>query len=416
MIRALLSSQSLRAAAVLGFGGIAFTLANLILARILPAPEYGVVSLILGIVAVASLTAPLGFDLIAGRRGWQLDASWRRMILIACTLTGVATALFGLLVYHLPPVLLICLWIITVGWGVVQATAAQFQGQRRFGTAAWILQLSNWTLILVALATALWADETATTPCVLMAVVSAATGLACWRLLVRGAADGQAPARAVTMLGEALSLVTIQTSSSVFLQLERLLLPPTVGIQDLALFGVLAALVGSPFRMLQASVQFTLIPALRAAGDRTQRLRLLRREALLVTSVVGAGSLAIWFIAPPLAHWFLSGRYDLDAALMTAALISGFLKVLCAFALATVIALAQERELRLLSALSWSSIAVSVLAAFAASPWGLVGVLYGISFGWLVRAAMAMWLALPYLRNSPKPSAQRSRHLASPSG
>jgi hypothetical protein len=218
------------------------------------------------------------------------------------------------------------------------------------------------------------------------------------------------------MFGEALSLVTITTSSSVFLQLERLLLPPTVGIQDLALFGVLAALVGSPFRMLQASVQFTLIPSLRAAGDLKQRLRLLGKEALLVTMVVAAGSLAIWFIAPPLAHWFLAGRYDLNDALMMAALVSGVLKVSCAFALATVIALAEERELRLLSALSWSSIVISVVAAFAASPWGLVGVLYGISFGWLVRAVGAMWLALPYLRAAPAMSAQRRRHLPSPSG
>lgn len=200
-----------------------------------------------------------------------------------------------------------------------------------------------------------------------------------------------------------------------FLQLERLLLAPTVGVQELALFGVLAALVGSPFRMLQASVQFTLVPALRAAADRRQRLRLLGREALLVGSVVGAGSVAIWLLAPPLAHWFLSGRYDLNAALMTAALISGFLKVLCAFALATVVSLAQERELRLLSVFSWSSIGVSIIAAFAAAPFGLVGVLYGISFGWLVRAIAASWLAMPYLRNSPPLSPQSGRHLPSPS-
>jgi MFS family permease len=416
MVRALLKSQSLRAAAVLGLGGVAFTLANLILARALPAPEYGVVSLILGVVAVSSLTAPLGFDLIAGRRGWRLEASWRRTILAACALTGLGVALFGWGVYHLPPVLLICLWIITVGFGVVQATAAQFQGQRQFGTAAWILQLSNWILIPVAVAAAWRGDQTATTPCLLIAVASAIMGLGSWRLLVRAAAHGQAPAPALTMFGEALSLVTITTSSSVFLQLERLLLPPTVGIQDLALFGVLAALVGSPFRMLQASVQFTLIPSLRAAGDLRQRLRLLGKEALLVTMVVAAGSLAIWFIAPPLAHWFLAGRYDLNDALMMAALVSGVLKVSCAFALATVIALAEERELRLLSALSWSSIVISVVAAFAASPWGLVGVLYGISFGWLVRAVGAMWLALPYLRAAPAMSAQRRRHLPSPSG
>ncbi len=372
MLGALFRSQSLRSAAVLGFGGIAFTLANLILARVLPTAEYGVVSLILGMIAVSSLTAPLGFDLIAGRRGWGLQASWRRAILVASSLTGLATVLVGSLVYRLPVTLLVCLWVITLGTGVVQATAGQLQGQRQFGKAAWILQLSNWTLVPVALLTALIADQTATTACLLMAASAALTALLIWPMLARSAGHGQTPAPVLTMLGEALALVTITTSSSVFLQLERLLLAPTVGVQELALFGVLAALVGSPFRMLQASVQFTLVPALRAAADRRQRLRLLGREALLVGSVVGAGSVAIWLLAPPLAHWFLSGRYDLNAALMTAALISGFLKVLCAFALATVVSLAQERELRLLSVFSWSSIGVSIIAAFAAAPFGLV--------------------------------------------
>jgi hypothetical protein len=213
-------------------------------------------------------------------------------------------------------------------------------------------------------------------------------------------------------LGEALSLVAIHSSNSVFLQLERLLLAPLVGVQALALFGVVAALVGSPFRMLQAAVLFTLTPNLRGARGVAERRRLLRREGVHVTAVIGAGSLVIWFVAPPLAHGLLAGRYDLSASLMMAALTAGILKVCSAFATGIVIALAPDRSLRALSMVSWATIGVSVGAALAAAPWGLVAVLYAISTGWLLRASIAAWMAIPHLRQGLPQAGSSPAHAA----
>ena len=59
MLRALYRSASLRAAAALGLSGVAFALGNLILARVLPSQEYGLVSLFIGVVAVSGVMAPL---------------------------------------------------------------------------------------------------------------------------------------------------------------------------------------------------------------------------------------------------------------------------------------------------------------------------------------------------------------------
>jgi Na+-driven multidrug efflux pump len=114
--------------------------------------------------------------------------------------------------------------------------------------------------------------------------------------------------------------------------------------------------------------------------------------------LIGAGSVVIWYVAPPLAHWFLAGRYDLSAALLYAALISGVLKLCSAFATGTVIALSDEDGLRVLGLVSWGTIALSTIAACAAAPWGLVGVLYGIATGWLVRSVIAACMAMPHLR------------------
>ena len=403
ILRALCKSASLRAGAVLGLGGLAFTLANLILAKTLHPQEYGTVSLVIGIVAVAGLAAPLGLDLVIGRRGLPLSQGLRRAIVGIALAVGSLAAVASTLIYHLELSIAICVAVMTVAWGLMQASAAWYQGQQRFGPATWIVQLSNWALLAAALLTELLGLETAVESCVLLASTTAVGGVLAWVLAGRTA--GPAPR---ALMGEALSLVTIHVSNSVFLQLERLLLGPLVGVQALALFGVVAALVASPFRMLQMAVLFTLIPNLRRAEGIRDRRRLLGHEMLLVTSVIAAGSVVTWYVAPPLAHWFLSGRYELSPALVCAALVSGILKLCSAFATGTVIALAGDKDLRRLSVVSWASIGLSIVVSLAAAPWGLVGVLYGISAGWLARSLVAAWMAIPHLRSpgAPLPAAR----------
>lgn len=394
MLRALYKSASLRAAVVLGLGGLAFTLANLILARTLPSREYGLVSLVIGIVSVAGLAAPLGLDLVMGRRGLLLDSRLRRAILCISSLVSLVTVGISAVCYRLSLPLLVCILVTTVASALVQASAAHFQGQRRFGPATWIVQLSNWTLLLAALLTTVLGLQTAVGPCALLAATTAVGGTITWVIASREAKQPTGQPDLRTLRGEALSLVSIHACNAVFLQLERLLLAPVAGVQVLALFGVVAALVASPFRMLQMAVLFTLIPNLRQAQDFQERRRLLMREMALVAGAIGAGSIVIWAVAPPLAHWFLAGRYDISAALMCAALVAGVLKLCSAFATGTVIALAQDKGLRTLSVVSWATIGLSVLGAFVAAPGGLVGVLYGISGGWLVRSLIAAWLAV----------------------
>jgi hypothetical protein len=393
MLRALYMSAALRAGAVLGLGGLAFTLANLILAKTLRPQEYGSVSLVIGIVAVAGLAAPLGLDLVIGRRGLPPGRELRRAIAGTSIAVGLVTAGVSALVYHLGPTLLVCICVMTVAWGLMQASAAWYQGQQRFGPATWIVQLSNLALLIAALLTAWLGFETAIESCVLLAATTTAGGVLAWVLAGRATAPVPSPPR--PLMGEALALLTVHVSNCVFLQLERLILEPLAGIQALALFGVVAALVASPFRMLQMAVLFTLVPNLRRAESIRDRRSLLGREMLLVTSVIGAGSAVTWYVAPPLAHWFLSGRYELSPALMCAALVSGILKLCSAFATATVIALGEDRHLRALGVVSWASIVLGIVVSLAVAPsGGLTGVLYGISAGWLARSVVAAWMAI----------------------
>lgn len=397
MLRAVLNSPSLRAALALGCGGLAFTLCNLVLARELTASEYGLFSLFVGILSVAMLAAPLGMDTVLARRGLPLGPRLRRSTVVTSAITGTLIALLATLAYDLTLALFIALALAIATAAACQVGVAYFQGQRQLGLASWLLQIPNMALIPITLLTLLLGLTTATTLSVLLAAASAIGLAGTWHLVARSDHPEQATPRVSTLWREALSLAGITLASAIFMQLERLVLPPTVGVRGLALFGVVAALVGSPFRMIQSAVLFTLIPGLRAARGVGERRRLLAREVIIVSAALACGAVVIWLAAPPIAHWFLDGRYDLSDALMCAAIVSGLLKVCSAFGTSVVIALGEDRELRHTSLSAWISIGVACAGAFLAASWGLTGVLYGISAGWLVRMLAAVWLAAPYL-------------------
>ena len=398
MLRALYQSPALRAAVGFGFGGVAFTAGNLILARVMSAYEYGVLSLLVGILAVAALCAPLGLDYVIARRGHPLGRSLRRLALAASAVVALATVLITALLYRLDVALLVATFLAALGMGVSQTIAAHFQGQRQFSTAMHFTQLSSWVLLLVGAIAWIFGITSARLPVALIALAALTTAAIGWRMVRARTAGGDRTLAASSLWSEAISLMTINVAGAVLLQLERLVIPMTIGVENVALFGVAASLVGSPFRMLYSAVHFTVIPRLRETTSVADRRRLLRREALIFTIVMVPTSVALWFLAPPIAHWFLGGRYDLSAAIVLAMIISGVLKLMSAFGTAIVSALAPERGLWLLSTSSWVFIVLSVCAAFLLRQWGVSGAIYAVCAGWLGRTCVALWISAPYLK------------------
>jgi O-antigen/teichoic acid export membrane protein len=399
MLRVLYQSPSLRAAVAFGFGGVTFTLGNLVLARILSSNEYGLLSLFIGVITVAGPSAPVGINHVIARRGLMLGANLRRTVLATCALIGLATVLICKALYNLEISMLLAVLVATIAMGILQSVNAHFQGQRQFGLSIPFTQISNWVLMPIGIIAWVCGITTATLPSFIIALATLIAAGVGWFMVARRTADGEPQLVPAGLWGQAISLMTINVAGSVLLQLERLIIPMTIGIENLALFGVAASLVGSPFRMLQTAINFTVIPRMRNAGSVAERRRLLRREFLLFGVVMGPASVALWLLAPPLAHLFLGGRYDLSTAIIVAMLVSGLLKVLSGFGSSVVSALASDKGLWLLSTASWISIALSVCLAFVFRPWGLSGAIYAVSVGWLVTTAVAFWISLPYLRN-----------------
>jgi O-antigen/teichoic acid export membrane protein len=396
-VRRLWSSPTLRSMAVYAASGAGFSGANLILARVLPTEPYALFTLVIALGNLAYSLAPAGLDGVVNRRHLDAGPALLRQVLRTSTAAGLLFGIIGMAAYDMSWPLAVMLAISTVGGGAMMVAGARFQSEQRFGVSLALLQSPNIVLILAAAATAAAHATDAWLPILLSTVGFVAAGAWGWRVLLRER-PAKPPSPTGFQWGEALSFAGLAASGLLLIQLERLLIPHALPLADLALYGVLGAIVGSLFRVLQMGVGFSLLPRLRAAASVRERRRLVAHEGQLVGAIVLGGSVLIWFLTPLIERWFLAGKYHLGAPLVAAAIVSGIGKISNAFTKAIAAALAEPRELSLVNACGWVSVATSVAGAFIGARWGLPGLIYGVAVGWFLRAVFAGVLMVRHLR------------------
>jgi O-antigen/teichoic acid export membrane protein len=396
-VRSLWRSATLRSVAVLGLSGLGFAVANLVLARELPTEEYALLTLVVALVNVGYPLAAAGVDGVVNRRRLEAGPQLLRRLMHASVPVALVFTTIGLAGYEtsLPVALMILLC--TVAGGALLVAGGQFQSEQRFGISLALSQSPNLMLLLAAGGVIAAGSHRAETALAGWTAGFLAAAFAGWSLLFRE--RHAKPHRSMEFpWSEAFSIAGLAAAGLLLIQLERLLLPHLLPLEDLATYGVLAAIAGSLFRVLQMGVGYSLLPRLRAAPGVIERRRLLFKEARLVVAVATMGSLLIWVATPRIEHWFLGGKYHLSAALVLAAVVTGFAKVLNGFAQSAVSALAEPRELHLVAVLGWLSVVVAALGAVAGARWGLPGVIYGVGLGWVMRASVGMFLAARHLR------------------
>ncbi|MBA3318078.1 MAG: oligosaccharide flippase family protein [Gemmatimonadales bacterium] len=396
-MKRLWSSPTIRSAGVYGAAGVGFAAANLILARVLPPAEYALVTLVLALANLGLAMAPLGIDGVVNRRDLEAGPLLFRRVLLATTTIGLGFGLVAVLAYHTSATITAVIFLSTVVGGAQMVASAKFQSEQRFGLSLTLLQSPNLILLFAALVTVAAGVREAWPALVIMTLGWFPGAIWGWSILFRE--RHAKPHRSAEFpWHEALSFAGLQATGLLLVQLERLVLPHVLPLRDLATYGVLAAIAGSLFRVLQMSVGYTLVPRLRAASDVGQRRRLVAKETRLVGVVVLAGSVAIWLFTPVVERWFLGGKYHLAASLTIAAIVSGVAKVFNAFTRATASALATPRELSAVNLLGWVSLAIGLAGAIVGARWGLSGVIYGVTLGWLARSASALYVVAPHLR------------------
>jgi O-antigen/teichoic acid export membrane protein len=381
---------------VFGLGGVGYALGNLLLARALPPAEFGVFTLFLALVQIGASLAPIGLQGQVNRRPGGLVSPGRP--LLTSVIVAVATAILASMLYRMEVVFIVALVVSITAGGTSQVASAVFQSRLRFGLALSLSQGLAAALLGIGVVAVVAGGVQPWFLAALVAgyyVISASVG---WGILARERPRG--PSEPHSLL-EGLSLLGITAAALILMQLERLLTPRLLTLEDLATFAVVATLAGSPFRMLQMGAGYTLLPRLSAASTAQQRQHLVRREAVAVASIGGVAALVILSAAPWIAARLLAGKYELSTALMIAALVSGAVKLADGFATTIVWALGSPRQLAFLNWVSWTCAGIGVAAAWFGARWGLLGLMYGVTFGWVTRGAVAGGLASKLVRTVP---------------
>lgn len=393
-------SSALRTAAIFGSAGLAFSGANLILARVLPYGEYGLFALSLAILNLGIPIAPLGMDGMVNRYPVRPGLPLlRRSLWSSAFIAGVVllTAWGG---YGLPTVIVLLLPIGVVAGGMNWVAAAYLQSVARFRSSLALLQASNGVVLGAAVLTAIAGVQSGWVPLSIVVAGYAVTVVIGWSILRHTGPHTAGVAVDGFRRSEMLSYVGVTGAVIVLGQLERLLLPGLLGLKALAVFGVLAATVGSVFRILLLGVGYSLLPRLRMAADVEARRRLIGKEARAVLALAAVAAVLIWYGTPWIVRTLLGGKYVLPASLIFATLVSGFVRVAGSFAKTIVVAVGSESELRQLNYLGWGSVAVAIAGGVVGAAWGLTGVVYGIAVGWMCQALSAAALARVHLRPS----------------
>jgi hypothetical protein len=288
--------------------------------------------------------------------------------------------------------LTVALLIICVCAGaIIMVAGAHFQAAQAFGRSLFYLRSQDFALLFASVAAIAVGAQRALTPFALLTAAFVAVAIAAWRDAVGSAETGHG--RRLSW-HEAIAYLSLQLSGSLSMQLERLLTPVLLTLTDLATLGVVLALVGPPFRLLQMTAGYTLQPRLRAAESDAVRVRLLLSEGLTAAAIVLVISAVLWFATPLLTHLLLRDKVSVGPNLLFAVLVSGALKVSSGFAKACMTALASARELAFVGAIGWLAVAVAVLGAVVGARYGLSGLVYGVASGWALRVATAAWIVL----------------------
>ena len=393
LLASALRSPAVRSASILAAGGVGFALGNVLLARILPAADYGAVSLLLSLIQVGAALGTLGLPTLVNRHRLHATAQVLRYTSILGALGMVATVLLAIYFYDLTSALLAVLAATTVLAAMGRVAGAVLQSEQRFGTSMVLTQIHNW--LLLASVPVVFMQERRSAIAVALVILCSyvLSSIVGWRLARRaGGRDGGALSLPL-LWSEGLSAAGFSLAINIFFQLDRLVIGRLLSLEDLAAYAVVAAIAGSAFRMLQVGAGYTLTPRLRAVVARGEAMALLRHEAAIV---FGLGILAtpiLLALTPWLVDRFLARHLDSSLDLVVAVIAVGFVRLWEGFSAAVVNAIGSPRELSLLSYLAWSALAISLLAAAVGSRQGLVGAVYGLGIGWSVMAIGATALA-----------------------
>jgi O-antigen/teichoic acid export membrane protein len=394
----LLQSSALQSAALMALGGVGFAVGNLLLARHLPAEQFGLVSLMLSVIQVGGALCVPGLPTIINRHHLAVNRVVLLCWAIGAVVAGIASIAF---VMSLRPAsgLLLGVLVMTVAMaGMGRILAAVLQSHHRLRSSLVLAQGHNW-LLLLSVAAAFSFPALANAFGVIAVLLGGYLISTTWGSWAMRRLPRRPPSSAVTnWWAEGASAAGVMLASNLLFQLDRLLIGSLLSIHELAAYSAVAAIAGSAFRMLQTGAGHSLLPRLRTCASRSAAVSLLKKETAVLMGASVATAVMVIIAWPLVATHLLHGKYQISTALIGIIVASGFVRVLEATGGATVSAIGNARELVLLNWVGWLTVAVSIVGGYLLRQFGLMGVVGALGLGWMVSAIGSWALTVRALR------------------
>lgn len=390
-----LTSSTAKSGYSFALSGLSFAAANLILAHNLPVEQYAILALLVAIVMLGSSIGMLGADGVVNRHVLAADFALFSRVIISCALVAFAAAWLTLRGYGVRLELVALLIPVIAAFGIARFCGAYLQSRMHFISSLLVFNSFNYLLLAVAISSYFVAFNGILAPFVILAVLQVLFAVVSILLVRTRFRTTESQYR--YSWREALAFLAMASCSGVLVQLERLVAARVLDLRDLAVLGVLLAIVGPPFRLVYLAFGYDLLPALRQARKRSRKIALMLRQLVMAIAVMLPLWPIIWFGVPFVQQVYLSPEYEMSGALILATLITGTIKGFSGIAQASVTALADIKRMELMGAIGWISVAVAIVAAWYGSRFGLAGVLYGVSVGWLLRSVAAIYVVASQL-------------------
>ena len=387
----LLKHPSLSASAAFFLSGAAFAVGNLLLARTLSVADFGQFALSLALFNIFILIAPLGLDQFILRHRLNPDIRLIAMVAGFALAIGVAVSAFVSSIGGLNTAEAAALALSIVSGAVVIAANAALRSSARTAWGLLFTTGASWLLLAIGGASLIWRPETAVGPLIVFALGNFVMAVLSVVMALRQRAAG-APEISIEWR-ETFSLLGIAAVGTIALQVERLLVPGTLGLADLATFAVLASTAIFPFRLLVAGIGFSLVPRLRRAGDFRERRRIVRMEMAASGGLALIATFGIVIVTPVVVPWLTTGTYHIGYGLTAVACLNGLSKLANSMATGIVTGCGGTETVHHLNRLSFAWLAIACAGGWAGSYFGLIGLLAGVSLGGLAVSLPTVVLA-----------------------
>ena len=385
--RRALQSDKFLAGSLFAISGLAFSAANIILARALSVDDYGILTLVIALITVSAGLGQFGADSIVNRHTVVPDVRMFCRVFFTSSVAALVTVIAAVGYYGTGWPVALLLGSAIIFQSVVYFTAAYSRSQHNFRVSLLIFNSFNFVLLTTAIVVSLQAQKGIFFP--LAAITCLMFMMATWSVVHVLRTYSTVSASWSYNWREALVWTSITGSAVMLLQLERLVTPKLLTLEDLATLGILLAIAGPPFRLLQLTLGYVLLPKLRRAHTPLERSSLILREIWIAFSLLVPCWILTWYLVPVIDDLFFGAKYPLTGNLVLAVIVASTAKALSGISTASVAGVASDNHLELSGILSWAGVAVSLVAAYVGSGYGLAGVVYGVSLGWFLRILVA---------------------------